>query len=92
MDDIHRQVREISVRLDEVAMARAQQAEVKAAEVMSTSVLSEDPDAAPSAAWIDAVQTRQREAVRHEPMPRVPAATAIEASAETSISDPEAAD
>ena len=92
MDEIHQQVQEISARLDEVAMARARQAQEKAAEVTSMTVPSEDPDAAPSAAWIDTVQARQREAVRHEPMPRVPAAEAIQPTAEASISDPEAAD
>ena len=73
-------------------MARARQAEERAAEVTSMSGPSEDPDAAPSAAWIDAVQARQREAVRHEPMPRVPAAEAIQPAAGASLSDPEAAD
>lgn len=92
MDEIHQQVQAISARLDEVAIARARQAEEKAADVMSVTVPSQDPDAAPSTAWIDAVQARQREAVQHEPLPRVPAAAAIEASAEASISDPEAAD
>jgi hypothetical protein len=75
-----------------VAMARARQAQEKAAEVTSVTVPSENPDAAPSAAWIDTVQARQQEAVRHEPMPRVPAAQAIQPTAEASISDPEAAD
>ena len=92
MEEIHQQVQQISARLDEVAMARARQAEEKAAEVTSLSVPSDDPDAAPSAGWIDAVQARQREAVRHEPMPRVPAAETIQAAAGASISDPEAAD
>ena len=79
MDEIHQQVREISARLDQVAMARARQAEQKAAEVTSMTVPSQDPDAAPAAAWIDTVQARQQETVRHEPMPRVPAAEAIQA-------------
>ena len=92
MDQIHQQVQEISARLDEMTMAKARQAEERAAEVTSVSGPSDDPDAAPSAAWIEAVQARQREAVRHEPMPRVPAAAAIEASAGASLSDPEAAD
>jgi conjugative relaxase-like TrwC/TraI family protein len=96
MDEIHQQVREISARLDELAMARARQAQQKAAEVTSITIPSEDPDAAPSAAWIDTVHARQREAVLHEPMPRVPAAEAIQAAAEAtadaSLSDPEAAD
>jgi len=96
MDEVHQQVREISARLDQVAMDRARQAQQKAAEVTSMTVPSEDPDAAASAAWIDTVQARQQEAVRHEPMPRVPAAEAIqataEANAEASLGDPEAAD
>jgi hypothetical protein len=90
LDQIHRQVRDISARLDQVAMARARQAEAKAAEVTSLTVPSQDPDAAPSAAWIDTVQARQQEAVRHEPMPRVPAAEAIQATADASIGGPEA--
>ena len=92
MDEIHQKVQEISARLDQVAIARARQAQEKAAEVTSMTVPSENPDAAPSAAWIDTVQARQQEAVRHEPMPRVPAAEAIQPTAEASISDPEAAD
>jgi hypothetical protein len=92
MKEIHQQVQGISACLDEIAMARARQAEEKAAEVTSMTVPSQDPDAAPSAAWIDAVQARQREAVRHEPMPRVPAAEAIEATADASVGGPEAAD
>jgi len=96
MDQIHQQVREISARLDQVAMARARQAEEKAAEVTSMTVPSQDPDAAPSAAWIDTVAARQQETVRHEPMPRVPAAEAIQATAEATadagLGDPEAAD
>jgi hypothetical protein len=92
MDQIHHQVREISAKLDDVAMQRAQQAREKAAEVTSMAAPSEDPDAAPSVAWIDDLQARQRESVRHEPMPRVPAAEAIQPAAEASISGPEAAD
>ena len=92
MDQIHQQVREISAKLDDVAMQRAQQAREKAAEVTSMAVPSGDSDAAPSAAWIDDLQARQRESVRHEPMPRVPAAEAIQPAAEASISGPEAAD
>jgi conjugative relaxase-like TrwC/TraI family protein len=92
MDEIHQQVREISARLNHVAMDRARQAQQKAAEVTSMTVPSQDPDVAPSAAWIDTVQARQQESVRHEPMPRVPAAEAIQATAEASIGDPEAAD
>jgi len=92
MDEIHRQVRDIGARLDELAMARARHAREKAAEVTSMAVPAEDPDVAPSAAWIDGVRGRLREAIRHEPMPRVPAAAAIESAAEASVSGPEAAD
>ena len=92
MDEIHQQVQDISARLDELALDRARQAREKAAEITSVTVPSEDPDVAPAAAWIDTVQARQREAVRHEPMPRVPAAEAIQPAAEASIGDPEAAD
>jgi hypothetical protein len=73
-------------------MAGARLAEENAAEVMSVIVPSEDPHAALFAAWISAVQARQREVVRHEPMPRVPAAETIQPATEASISDPEASD
>ena len=91
MARIERQVREISAKLDEVAVQRARQAREKAAEVTSMTVPSEDPDTAPAAAWIDVLQARQREAVRHEPMPRVPGAEAIK-PAEPSVPAPEAGD
>jgi hypothetical protein len=92
MDEIRRQVHDISARLDELAMTRARQAREKAAELTSMTIPGEDPDAEPSAAWIDAVQARQRQAVRHEPMPRVPAAEPVQAAAEAGVSDREAAD
>jgi hypothetical protein len=96
MDEIHQQVQDISARLDQVAIARARQAQQKAAEVTSMTVPSQDPDAAPAEAWIDTVQARRQETVRHEPMPRVPAAEAIQATAEAtadaSLGDFEAAD
>jgi hypothetical protein len=96
MDQIHQHVRDISARLDQVAIDTARQARQKAAEVTSITVPSEDPDAAPSEAWIDTVQARRQETVRHEPMPRVPAAEAFQATAEATadagIGDPEAAD
>ena len=70
MDEIHQQVQDISARLDDLAMAmaRARQAREKATEVTSMTVPAEDPDAEASAAWIDSVQARQQETVRHEPM------------------------
>jgi hypothetical protein len=88
---IEQQVREISARLDDVARLKARQAQEKAAEITSMRVPSDDPDAAPAAAWMDDLQARQREAVRHEPMPRVPQAEALQA-AEAGVSDHEAAD
>jgi hypothetical protein len=84
------QLRQISARLDEADMRRAQQAREKAAEITSMHLYPGDPDAAPSAAWQTGLQARTREVVRHEPLPRVPHAPAIEAQA--GINDREAAD
>jgi hypothetical protein len=88
---LQQQVQEISARLDEAVILKAQQAREKAAEITSMSVPSDDPDAAPAIAWIDDIQAQQRHAVRHSPMPRVPQAEAIQAAAEPGISDPEPA-
>jgi hypothetical protein len=86
-DQLAEQLREISARLDEADMRKAHQARQKAAEITS---LHLDPDNAPSAAWQADFLTRTRETVRHEPLPRVPHAPAIEA--EAGINDREAAD
>jgi hypothetical protein len=51
----------------------------------------DDPDAAPVAAWKTELEARQREAVRHGPMPRVPHASALAAEA-VRIPEREAAD
>lgn len=75
------QLREISERLDEAALRKAQEARVQAAEITSMQVEMDGPDAAPVAAWKSDLEARQRQAVRHEPMPRVPYATAVAAEA-----------
>jgi hypothetical protein len=90
MDQVAEQLREISARLDEADMRKARQAREKAAEITSLHLDLGDPDSAPSAAWQAEFQTRMRETVRHEPLPRVPHAPAIEA--EAGINDREAAD
>jgi hypothetical protein len=51
----------------------------------------EEPDAAPVPAWKTDLEARQRDAIRHDPLPRVPAAEAITA-AEPTATGPEAAD
>jgi hypothetical protein len=75
------QLREISGRLDEVAIHKAQAARERAAEITSMQIEPHDPDATPVAAWTSELEARQREAVRHEPMPRVPHAPAVAAEA-----------
>jgi hypothetical protein len=90
MDRLAGQLRQISARLDEADMRKAQQARDKAGEITSMQLYPGDPDAAPSAAWQTDLQARMREVVRHEPLPRVPHAPAIEAQAGTN--DREAAD
>ena len=90
MDQVAEQLREISARLDEADMRKARQAREKAAEITSLHLDLGDPDSAPSAAWQADFRTRMRETVRHEPLPRVPHAPAIEA--EAGINDREAAD
>jgi len=86
------QLREISERLDEAAMRRAQEARERAAEITSLQLEPDDPDAAPVAAWKTELEARQRAAVRHEPMPRVPHAQAVAAQAEAGNFEPEATD
>ena len=83
-------LREISARLDEADMRAARQAREKAAEISSLYLDPDDPDGAPTPAWQSDLRARQRESVRHEPLPRVPAARAIEA--EAGLRDREAAD
>ena len=90
MNELAEQLRQISARLDEADMRKAQQAREKAAEITSLHQDPSDPDSAPSAAWQADFLTRTRETVRHEPLPRVPHAPAIEA--EAGINDREAAD
>jgi hypothetical protein len=91
IDQVAAQLRAISERLDEAAIRKAQEARARAAEVTSLHMEPDDPDAAPIAAWKTELEARQREAVRHEPMPRVPHAEAVEAEA-VHIADREAAD
>ena len=91
MDRVAAQLREISDRLDEAAMLKAQQAREKAAEITSLQIEPEDPEAVPAAAWKADLEARQRQAVRQEPMPRVPHARAV-AEAQAGIGGPEAAD
>jgi hypothetical protein len=91
MDRVAAQLREISERLDEAAMRKAQQAREKAAEITSLQIEPEDPEAMPAGAWKAGLEARQRQAVRHEPMPRVPHARAV-AEAQAGIGGPEAAD
>jgi hypothetical protein len=89
------QLREISARLDEAAMLKARQAQQQAAEIMSMQVPALDPDASPVAAWKAELEARQREAVRHEPMLRVPHAQAVATMAaepSTRVADREAAE
>ena len=90
MDRLAEQLRQITARLDEADMRKAHQAQEKAAEITSMQLYPGDPDAAPSAAWQTDLQARMRQVVRHEPLPRVPHAPAIEA--EAGINDREAAD
>lgn len=92
MTRLEQQLQEISARLDATAIRQARQAREKAAEITSLLVPSDDLDAAPYATWVDGVRAAQREAVRHEPMPRVPHAEAIQPAAEAGIGGHEAAD
>jgi hypothetical protein len=90
MDLVAERLREISARLDEADLRAARQAREKAAEISSLYLDPDDPDGAPTPVWQSDLQARQRESVRHEPLPRVPAARAIEA--EAGLRDREAAD
>ncbi len=89
--EIAEQLREISGRLDAAAQRKAREARERAAEITSMQVELDDPDAAPVPAWKSELEARQREAVRNEPMPRVPHAPGIEAEA-AGIAGREAAD
>jgi hypothetical protein len=85
------QIREISESLNEAAMHKARQARERAAEITSMRMEPDDPDAAPVAAWKSELEARQRDAVRHQPMPRVPQAPSLAAEA-AGIPEREAAD
>ncbi len=82
IDQMAAQLREISEQLDETAMRRARVARERAAEISSLQIEPNDPEAAPVAAWKSELEARQRDAVRHEPMPRVPYADAVMAEAD----------
>jgi len=92
IDKVAAQLREISERLDEAAMGKAAEARERATEITSLQFEPDDPDAVPVAAWKSELEARQREAVRHEPMPRVPHAEAVAAQAEAGNFEREAAD
>jgi len=92
MDRVAAQLREVSERLDEAAMRKAREARQKAAEIMSMQVPALDPDVSPVAAWKAELEARQREAVRHEPMPRVPHAQAMAAEPRARVAEREVAD
>jgi hypothetical protein len=91
MDEVAEQLRQISARLDEAALRQAEAARQKAAEITSLQH-QPDPSAEPVAAWKTDLEARQRDAVRHEPMPRIPHAEPIAAAREARLSEPEAAD
>jgi TrwC relaxase/AAA domain len=81
MDLVAERLREVSARLDEADMRAARQAREKAAEISSLYLDPDDPDGAPTPAWQSDLRARQRESVRHDALPRVPAARAVEAEA-----------
>jgi hypothetical protein len=91
LDKVARQLSEISARLDQTGLDKARRAREKAAEITATQVADDDPDAAPEAGWKDDLEARQRQAVRRQPLPRVPASTALQVL-ETTHAGPEAAD
>jgi hypothetical protein len=92
MNQVAARLREISARLDEAALRRAQEAKERAAEITSLHAEPEDPDASPVPAWKTDLEARRRDAVRRDPMPRVPHAKAVAtAEAQAGIDGPEAA-
>jgi hypothetical protein len=90
MDPVGERLRQISAQLDETDMRAARQAREKAAEISSLYLDADDPDGTPIPAWQSDLRARQRESVRHDPLPRVPHARAVEA--EAGLRDHEAAD
>jgi hypothetical protein len=91
IDQLAAQLREISERLDHTAMRKAREAAERAAAITSMQIQPDGPDAEPVAAWKSELEARQRDAVRHEPMPRVPHSQALTAEADR-IAEHEAAD
>jgi len=73
-----------------VILRQAREAEERAAEITSMHY-EPKPDAQPVAAWTTELEARQREAVRHEPMPRVPHAEPVATAPQADIEEPEAA-
>jgi hypothetical protein len=83
LGEIAAQLRQISERLDEAAVRKAWQAQERAAEITSLEEAElDDPDAVPVPAWKTELEARQRDAVRCQPMPRVPHAAAMAAEAD----------
>ncbi|HEX9624041.1 MAG TPA: hypothetical protein VF979_06660, partial [Streptosporangiaceae bacterium] len=76
------QLREIGERLDDAALCKARQAQERAADITSMHAEPDDPDAVPVPAWKTELEARQRDAVRQQPMPRVPHAAAMAAEAD----------
>jgi len=91
IDHIAAQLRDISERLDDAAMRKAREAAERAAGITTLQVEPDDPDAAPVGAWKTEMEARQREAVLHAPMPRVPHAQAVTVEA-ARVPEREAAD
>jgi hypothetical protein len=91
IDHLAARLREISDQFTQTQARQARQASERAAAITSLQIDPGDPDAAPAPAWKTALEARQRDAVRHEPMPRVPGTPALEAEA-AQIPDREAAD
>jgi len=89
--EIAAQLRKISERLDAAALYKARVAQERATEITSMQAEPEEPDGAPLPAWKTDLEALQRDAVRHQPMPRVPHAAAMAAEADRAP-EPEAAD
>jgi hypothetical protein len=92
IDKVATELREISDRLDEATMRKAAEARERATDITSLQMELDDPDAAPVAAWKTELEARQREAVRHEPLPRIPHAEVVAPEAQAGNFDREAAD
>ncbi|HEY3954613.1 MAG TPA: MobF family relaxase [Streptosporangiaceae bacterium] len=89
MDQTALQIEEARNRLTEADERQARQARQRAAEI--TASHDSAPSAPPSAGWRDELAARQRQAVYHEPLPRVPATPEL-TGREATLTGPEAAD